>query len=84
MTCVICGREIEPAPRFFTESGAPRHMLCEESRTASLTANGLEWAKQNAATSMIANVALYGSETGWPANLYAAAIETANEQGGKP
>lgn len=28
--CAICGLRIEPAPRYFTESGLPKHMLCEE------------------------------------------------------
>lgn len=26
--CAICSNEIEPAPRYFTEQGEPRHMLC--------------------------------------------------------
>lgn len=29
-TCVICGGEIEPGPRYYTRTGTPRHMLCEE------------------------------------------------------
>ena len=28
--CAICERPIEPAPRYFTAAGNPRHMLCEE------------------------------------------------------
>jgi hypothetical protein len=28
--CVYCQRPIEPAPRFFTDDGRPRHMLCKE------------------------------------------------------
>jgi hypothetical protein len=28
-TCAICGRKIEPEPRYFTSDGKPRHMLCE-------------------------------------------------------
>lgn len=27
--CVICGREIEPSTRYYTDAGEPRHMLCE-------------------------------------------------------
>jgi hypothetical protein len=27
--CVICGRAIEPQPRYFTSTGEPRHMLCD-------------------------------------------------------
>jgi predicted molibdopterin-dependent oxidoreductase YjgC len=29
-TCVVCGRVIEPAARYFNDDGHPRHMLCDE------------------------------------------------------
>jgi hypothetical protein len=29
IACVVCHREIEPAPRYFTAQNEPRHMLCE-------------------------------------------------------
>ncbi len=31
VTCSVCSLPIEPAPRYFTPNGAPRHMLCKTS-----------------------------------------------------
>lgn len=44
-----------------------------------LTPMGRVWAEKNAATSVVANVALYGD--GWPTAFVEASREVANEQG---
>jgi hypothetical protein len=45
-----------------------------------LTAAGRKWAEANAEISLVARVALYGSEI-WPAHHVDAAIRVANEEG---
>lgn len=44
-----------------------------------LTSDGRVWAEKNAATSSVANVALYGD--GWPVAFVDASRQVANEQG---
>jgi hypothetical protein len=31
VACFICGRAVEPEPRYFIDDGKPRHMLCKPS-----------------------------------------------------
>jgi hypothetical protein len=46
-----------------------------------LTDEGKAWAEAHAEASVVANVALYGRESGWPAPFVDASVKVANEQG---